>query len=399
MIICHEGLPRSGKSYEAMVKHVLPALKKGRKVFAYIDGIDFEKIAEILEMPVDEIVNLLRPLKAEEVTSIHKIAEKNSLVVIDEVHKFWPNVRNKMEQEILNWIAEHGHDGIDIIIMTQSYDSSTHREWRNRTQRKIQFLKLDVLGKDKKYQWTAYTGILSAKGQVTWNKVYNGFGEYDEKYFGIYKSHTADDVMTDNYGDGRFNALNQKMLKWGVPLILLAGLGCGWYTYHVFHSPDTLVTQKKKEPKKDFVTGQPISQDTKQDDAKSQVSNKEIEVLNKKLEKLQKRLDFYESDPMMQFKPRTVGHPETAPAYDNIRNVTAMPIKAGCYMATNVKTSCKCVTQQGTPIEGYPLDNCLKEVAGNMEFNPYTDDKLVGKTATADVAETLKTGTPQTVSQ
>ena len=48
MIIFHEGLPRSGKSYEAMVKHVLEALKQGRKVFAYVEGLNHEKIAEVI---------------------------------------------------------------------------------------------------------------------------------------------------------------------------------------------------------------------------------------------------------------------------------------------------------------------------------------------------------------
>jgi len=30
IIVCHEGLPRSGKSYEALVNQIIPALLKGR---------------------------------------------------------------------------------------------------------------------------------------------------------------------------------------------------------------------------------------------------------------------------------------------------------------------------------------------------------------------------------
>ncbi|MGL6388160.1 zonular occludens toxin domain-containing protein [Aeromonas hydrophila] len=37
MLIFHEGLPGSGKSYEALVSHIIPRLKDGRTVDAYID--------------------------------------------------------------------------------------------------------------------------------------------------------------------------------------------------------------------------------------------------------------------------------------------------------------------------------------------------------------------------
>lgn len=45
MLIFHEGLPRSGKSYEAMVRHIIPALQKGRHVWAYIEGLNHARIA------------------------------------------------------------------------------------------------------------------------------------------------------------------------------------------------------------------------------------------------------------------------------------------------------------------------------------------------------------------
>lgn len=45
MIIFHEGLPGSGKSYEALVKHIIPSLEKGRKVYARLNGFNYEKVS------------------------------------------------------------------------------------------------------------------------------------------------------------------------------------------------------------------------------------------------------------------------------------------------------------------------------------------------------------------
>lgn len=394
MIICHEGLPRSGKSYEAMVKHVLPALKKGRKVFAYIEGINHEKIAEILEMTVEAVKELLIEVKAEDVPKIFKIAEKNSLIIIDEIHKFWPNQRNKMDQETLNWIAEHGHDGQDIIVMTQTYDGSTHREWRNRTQRKIQFLKLDVLGREKKFQWTGYTGLLDAKGNIKWQKVDNGFGSYDEKYFGIYKSHTSDEVQTGNYKDQRFNALNQKSLKFGIPFAVAAFIGGLWYTIHFLSTPDVVVKNEKpnttQTPGK--TPGQKTDNSQSQNTAASANDSAELRRLKAENDKLKEEIEKKKQDIQGTFEPRNVGHPETAPAYDGIRNVTAIPINRGCYMLTNDPMSCKCITDQGSAITGISIPSCVAQARGRYDFNPYAGEIASNKVATPDMATTASTG-------
>lgn len=53
MLIFHEGLPGSGKSYEALVSHIIPRLKDGRTVDAYIEGLNFEKIAELAEITLE----------------------------------------------------------------------------------------------------------------------------------------------------------------------------------------------------------------------------------------------------------------------------------------------------------------------------------------------------------
>ena len=47
MIIIHEGVPGSGKSYDA-VRKIIDALKKGRVVYTNIDGLDKDQCREYL---------------------------------------------------------------------------------------------------------------------------------------------------------------------------------------------------------------------------------------------------------------------------------------------------------------------------------------------------------------
>lgn len=58
MIFGHEGLPRSGKSLEAMV-HVVDSLRAGRIIVTNIHGIDHKSISEYLAIPLPTVQRLL----------------------------------------------------------------------------------------------------------------------------------------------------------------------------------------------------------------------------------------------------------------------------------------------------------------------------------------------------
>ena len=67
MLIVHEGLPGAGKTWEAVVKRLIPALQKGRKVFARINGLDHTKIAEVAGLEVAQVNELLHEIPEAEV--------------------------------------------------------------------------------------------------------------------------------------------------------------------------------------------------------------------------------------------------------------------------------------------------------------------------------------------
>jgi zona occludens toxin len=251
MIIFHEGLPRSGKSYEATKEHIIPALKKGRKVFARINGLNYEKIAELAEITPEECQQLLVHITEDQVPTIHQHVENDALVIIDELQNFFPAGRTKLSPEITQFVTEHGHRGLDIITMGQSL-ADCNNLWRRRTQRKIQFLKLDMVGRENSYKWTAFQGSLDGKGEITFTKINAGVKKYDPAYFGAYLSHQPDTENKDNLQDDRLNILKTKGMKYGLPSAVCVGIFAIYHLYSFFQAPQQ--SQPTPKPQQQSVT-------------------------------------------------------------------------------------------------------------------------------------------------
>lgn len=113
----HEGLPRSGKSYEAMVKHALPAIQNGRHVVTNIKGVNCEKIADVLDIPVQDVELLVTIIPWDKTTECYNYVQNDCLLLLDEVQDFWPATRDRLGKEITELITQHGQRGLDVILM------------------------------------------------------------------------------------------------------------------------------------------------------------------------------------------------------------------------------------------------------------------------------------------
>lgn len=235
MFIFHEGLPRSGKSYEAMAKRIIPALQKGRKVFARLNGIEHVKVAEAAGLALETVKALLHEIPEQDVLRWHQIVENDSLVILDEMQNFWPHGQRNVPQDQVKAIAEHGHRGLDIVGMGQVLKGAggVHANWVNRCDQKIVFEKQNGRGADAKYRWTAYKGQHDGQ-RIKFVKVNSGVEKYDERYFGTYRTRVEGSENAETYKDKRTNILHNPIFRKWLPLMGIVVLLAVYYLFNFF---------------------------------------------------------------------------------------------------------------------------------------------------------------------
>jgi zona occludens toxin len=176
-----------GKSYEACVFHVLPALNKGRKVITNLPvNIDYYEAicpgaAELLEIRRDQ--GSIRAFSRVEHFGDdwrHPETGSGPLYVIDECHKAFP--RGKTDQLVEEWFAEHRHESADVLLITQSYGKISKAIVDN-MQLIYRVRKATAFGSNSAYIRKVQDGI---RGEVVNETV----RRYDAKYFKLYQSHT-----------------------------------------------------------------------------------------------------------------------------------------------------------------------------------------------------------------
>lgn len=232
----HEGLPRSGKSYEAMVKHALPAIAAGRHVVTNIKGVDCEKIAEVLALPVQEVESLVTLIPWDSTKDCITFVQNDCLLLLDEVQDFWPATRERLSRDITELITQHGQRGIDIILMGQTV-SDCHNLWKRRVDKLVYFVQKDCVGKPLEYQWVLSKRVSADK----FAEVTKGPGKYESKYFGIYKSHVDGATNKEAYQDIRANVWNRKALKYGFPAAAVVAVLSFAFLYYFFTAPSVFV--------------------------------------------------------------------------------------------------------------------------------------------------------------
>lgn len=182
------GRPGSGKSYEAVVYHLLPALRAGRKVVTnlpvmtdliyaidpgYADLLEFRKSkGRWLGSHVDDYGDDWRDAKG-----------KGPLYIIDECHKSLR--RGKMSDDIEEWYAESRHEGADVLLITQ-FHSKVSREILEHVDIVYRVANNRALGHDKSYIRKVLNGV---RGTVLNETIRT----YDPQYFKFYRSHTKSD--------------------------------------------------------------------------------------------------------------------------------------------------------------------------------------------------------------
>ncbi|WP_349809755.1 zonular occludens toxin family protein [Xanthomonas hortorum pv. hederae] len=209
MLVFNEGVPRAGKSYDAVKNHILPSIKKGRRVFARLNGLRHDRIAKHLAMQEKDVRDLLVLVDTKDVAKLFSCTQdesgkwcipdtfKDSLVVIDEVHEFYVNDRKPLEPEVENFFALLGQNGGDAVIMTQ-WINRLHSAVKARIERKNTFQKLTAVGLKSRYRVTYFHTTSPGK----FEKVGGQTLKYDAAIFPLYDGYAPGADNTEVYEEG-----------------------------------------------------------------------------------------------------------------------------------------------------------------------------------------------------
>lgn len=185
------GQPGGGKSYEAVVYHVLVALNRGRKVITNLPLVleEIELICpgarELVEFRNVELIDgvVVRPFSKPEHYGDpwrHPVDGAGPLYIIDECHMALPMRGTLVEVE--EWYAMHRHELADVLLITQSYGKIS-RSIRDLVQVVYRCKKATAFGTNDRYIRKVQDGL---RGEV----VNTSIRVYESKYFKLYKSHT-----------------------------------------------------------------------------------------------------------------------------------------------------------------------------------------------------------------
>lgn len=219
-----EGVPGSGKSYEATVYHVLAALKKGRKVItnlpldlevwasidpAYLDLIELRKTP----MPIrgtwdadaasrdEPAFKLFEDGHTEKpVSRVRTFGHvwdyysdwksdewAGPLFVIDECHVPLPRIGT--DPEVEQWFKLHRHFNADVLLMTQRFRGMCE-EIAALMGMLVKVRKADILGRADHYIRKVHGGYRGAVISTEERK-------YKPEFFPLYKSHTQGSSMAE----------------------------------------------------------------------------------------------------------------------------------------------------------------------------------------------------------
>ena len=224
-----EGIPGSGKSYEACVFQVLEALKDGCKVitnlpldvemYAAIDP-SYRQLIEIRYVPgrvrgtwdanrVDPLTGQGHAFElfadghtepAPEGSRVfgtvwcywsdwkHPKTGRGPKFMIDECHVAMPKLGT--EKAVIEWYKLHRHFNIDVLLITQKFRQMS-QDIAELMAMVIKVRKADVLGKPDEYIRKVHAGYRGAVIQESLRK-------YEPHFFNLYKSHTQGNSVLES---------------------------------------------------------------------------------------------------------------------------------------------------------------------------------------------------------
>lgn len=216
------GISGGGKSYEAVAYHILPAVKRGRRVITNlpVNLEQFEAIepgsSSLLE--VREKTLAVRPPESVDYSSARGVVPRigvlpfvdrafanpedfastwvdadgrGPLYVVDECHLAMPRGRTSIAVE--EWFSLHRHYNCDVLLITQS-TAKISVAIKDNVQVCYKVRKAIALGRPDGYIRKVLDGVNGGEVSVTERK-------YRAEFFKLYKSHTKGVALAESAAD------------------------------------------------------------------------------------------------------------------------------------------------------------------------------------------------------
>jgi len=269
---------------------------------------------------VDGLEGLTLPHTAVDASKWHTELPDGAILVIDEVQRVWrPRGPGAKVPDSVAQLETHRHRGIDVFVTTQSprlLDSNV----RGLVGRHVHIRDVGILGRYW-YEWPECNDAMAWKTCTNKKRI-----SLPKKAFSLYKSASLHTVPVRGF---------PRALIVGVAaLVAFAVLGYGVYNIiqRTQAKPAPVVAPAAVPGSPTFAPVMPVQA-------------------------------VYDA---AAFIPRISNKPESAPAYDHLRKVVAMPQVVGGYC---IGEDCKCITNQGSDA-GLSSSECRRWIS-NPPFDPY----------------------------
>lgn len=322
MITVFTGSPGAGKT--ASLVDFLNSLygQPKRSWFAGLFGVDSQTKPAEGQRPlfVDGLEGLTLPHTVVDANNWHNELPDGAILVIDEVQRVWrPRAAGSKVPESVSQLETHRHRGIDVFVTTQA-PKLMDANVRALVGRHVHIRDTGILGRWW-YEWPEISDSMNWKTCINKKRI-----KLSKKSFALYKSAS---IHTDPVR--------------GVPRVLYVVVAALVMTAVLIYFGYRTISGRNH----------PVDVSPKQVAPVDSVPSYPVMA----------KVQAYD---MLQFVPRISNRPESAPAYDHLRAVVAMPMVVG---GACVGDDCKCVTQQGTD-PGLTSEECRRWMA-NPPFNPY----------------------------
>lgn len=204
MIYGISGKTGGGKSYEAVVSHIIPTVTKDRRKVVTNLPLNIDHFCAVFGDYCRDLIEVIdgefhnyggqRPFsKAEHFLQYQDWQNDKGQRVsffVDECHL--PMPKGRTDKELEEFASMHRHYGFDITLITQNF-RKVSIDIKDLVSNHYRAIKKSMMGQDDRYILKVHDGAASSNQSVvaTHERI------YEKKYFKFYQSHTKSDSAVD----------------------------------------------------------------------------------------------------------------------------------------------------------------------------------------------------------